>query len=77
MRYVKLGSTGLDVSKICLGCMSYGVSERGAHEWTLGEDESRTFIRCAIEAGTKLEGDRYVPSCLTHHANDLGTADPM
>ena len=51
MRYVKLGSTGLDVSKICLGCMSYGVSERGAHEWTLGEEESRVFIRHAIEAG--------------------------
>ena len=40
MRYVKLGRTGLDVSPICLGCMSYGVPERGAHPWTLGEDAS-------------------------------------
>ena len=51
MRYVKLGSTGLDVSPICLGCMSYGVAERGTHLWTLGEDESRGFIQRALEAG--------------------------
>jgi aryl-alcohol dehydrogenase-like predicted oxidoreductase len=51
MKYVKLGSTGLDVSPICLGCMSYGVPERGTHTWTLGEDDSRPFIRRAVEAG--------------------------
>jgi 1-deoxyxylulose-5-phosphate synthase len=51
MKYVKLGSTGLDVSRICLGCMSYGIAERGAHLWTLGEDESREFIRRSVEAG--------------------------
>jgi aryl-alcohol dehydrogenase (NADP+) len=51
MRYVKLGSTGLDVSPICLGCMSYGVSERGTHLWTLDEEHSRPFIRRAVEAG--------------------------
>ncbi|MDQ1653428.1 MAG: 1-deoxyxylulose-5-phosphate synthase [Cryptosporangiaceae bacterium] len=51
MDYVKLGSTGLDVSPICLGCMSYGVPDRGAHPWTLGEEASRPLIRRAIEAG--------------------------
>jgi aryl-alcohol dehydrogenase-like predicted oxidoreductase len=51
MEYVKLGATGLDVSRICLGCMSYGLPERGNHEWTLTEDASRPFLRAAVEAG--------------------------
>ncbi len=34
MQYVKLGSTGLDVSRVCLGCMTYGLPDRGNHEWT-------------------------------------------
>ena len=51
MDYVKLGRTGLDVSRICLGCMSYGVSDRGNHLWTLSEEESRPFIKRALEAG--------------------------
>jgi aryl-alcohol dehydrogenase-like predicted oxidoreductase len=48
---VKLGSTGLDVSRICLGCMTYGVPDRGTHEWTLDEEASRPLIRQALEAG--------------------------
>jgi aryl-alcohol dehydrogenase-like predicted oxidoreductase len=51
MQYVKLGRTGLEVSRICLGCMSYGVPERGNHAWTLPEEQSRPFIRQALEAG--------------------------
>lgn len=51
MKYVKLGRTGLDVSPICLGCMSFGIPERGNHAWTMGEAESRTFIRQAVDAG--------------------------
>ncbi|GAA2925308.1 MULTISPECIES: aldo/keto reductase [Streptomyces] len=51
MQYVKLGSTGLDVSRICLGCMTYGLPDRGRHEWTLDEEASRPLIRQAIEAG--------------------------
>ncbi|MZF89324.1 aldo/keto reductase [Streptomyces sp. SID5643] len=51
MQYVKLGSTGLDVSRICLGCMTYGLPDRGPHEWTLGEEASRPLIRQAVEAG--------------------------
>jgi aryl-alcohol dehydrogenase-like predicted oxidoreductase len=51
MEYVKLGRTGLEVSRICLGCMSYGASDQGNHAWSLDEDESRPFIRRALEAG--------------------------
>jgi 1-deoxyxylulose-5-phosphate synthase len=51
MQYTKLGSTGLDVSRICLGCMSYGMADRGAHAWTLDEEQSRPFIRRAVEEG--------------------------
>jgi aryl-alcohol dehydrogenase-like predicted oxidoreductase len=49
--YVKLGSTGLDVSPLCLGCMSFGDPGRGADSWTLGEEESRLLIRRALEDG--------------------------
>jgi aryl-alcohol dehydrogenase-like predicted oxidoreductase len=51
MRYTKLGTTGLDVSVICLGCMSFGESGRGTHEWTLDEDASRVLIKQALDAG--------------------------
>ena len=51
MDYVALGTTGLQVSRICLGCMSYGVPERGAHAWTLGEEESRPYFARALELG--------------------------
>ena len=51
MDYVKLGSTGLDVSRICLGCMSFGAPERGNHAWTLDEEDSRALIRQALDEG--------------------------
>src|ERR1700741_3305261 len=51
MEYTKFGRTGLDVSRICLGCMSYGGGNRGNHAWSLGEEESRPFIQRALEAG--------------------------
>ncbi|MBB4121960.1 aldo/keto reductase [Martelella radicis] len=51
MEYVKLGRTGLDVSRLCLGCMTYGVPERGSHPWSLTEEQSRPFIRKAVEDG--------------------------
>ena len=51
MEYVKLGSTGMDVSRICLGCMSYGEPTRGGHPWSLDEEASRPFFRRAVEAG--------------------------
>ncbi|UHL63490.1 aldo/keto reductase [Paralcaligenes sp. KSB-10] len=51
MEYIKLGNTGVDISRICLGCMTYGVPERGNHPWTLPEDASRELIRHALDAG--------------------------
>jgi len=52
MDYVNLGSSGLKVSRLCLGCMSYGDTTRGWHgDWVLSEDQSRPFIREALEAG--------------------------
>ena len=51
MKYVKLGRTGLDVSRICLGCMSYGEPERGGHPWSLGEEAARPFLARALELG--------------------------
>jgi aryl-alcohol dehydrogenase (NADP+) len=51
MRYVKLGSTGLEVSAITLGCMSFGEPSAGGHQWALGEEASRPLLRQALEAG--------------------------
>ena len=51
MDYVNLGRTGLKVSRLTLGCMTFGAPGRGFHEWTLPEDESRPLIRKALEMG--------------------------
>jgi aryl-alcohol dehydrogenase-like predicted oxidoreductase len=51
MHYVNFGQTGLKVSRLCLGCMTYGDPARGTHEWTLPEAESRPFIKAALDHG--------------------------
>lgn len=51
MNYVRLGQTGLQVSRLCLGCMSFGDPNRGSHAWTLPEEQSRPMLRAAWEAG--------------------------
>jgi aryl-alcohol dehydrogenase-like predicted oxidoreductase len=51
MDYVKLGRTGLEVSRLSVGCMSFGEPDRGHHRWTLDEERSRPLIRRALEAG--------------------------
>ena len=51
MRYIKLGTTGLDVSPIAIGAMTYGDPGRGHPAWSLGEDDARPLIRHALEAG--------------------------
>ena len=51
MKYLKLGNTDLNVSRICLGCMTYGEPNRGNHAWTLPEESSRPLLKQALEAG--------------------------
>jgi aryl-alcohol dehydrogenase-like predicted oxidoreductase len=51
MDYVRLGRTGMKVSRICLGCMTYGIPDRGNHPWSLDEEKSRPFLKKALELG--------------------------
>jgi aryl-alcohol dehydrogenase-like predicted oxidoreductase len=51
MRYTKLGTTGLEVSALTLGCMSWGDPARGGHPWVLDEEAARAIIKDALEAG--------------------------
>ena len=51
MEYTKLGKTGLDVSRICLGCMSFGDAGKWVHEWVLNESDSRAIIKSALDLG--------------------------
>jgi len=51
MQYTRLGTTGLEVSRICLGCMSYGEPSQGTHPWSLDEQASRPFFAQALHAG--------------------------
>src|SRR6476469_9674698 len=51
MEYTKLGNSGMDVSRICLGCMGFGDAERGSHKWVLNEESSQPIIRKALELG--------------------------
>jgi len=51
MEYRRLGRSGLEVSTVVLGCMSFGDPHRGNHEWTLDLDASRPIFRAALEAG--------------------------
>jgi aryl-alcohol dehydrogenase-like predicted oxidoreductase len=55
MEYVKLGNTGLDVSPICLGAMSFGTAENWVHNpWALNEEDSRTIIKRALDLGVNF-----------------------
>ena len=54
MEYTRLGGTGLKVSRIALGCMSYGDSSRGFNQWSLDEESSQPFFRQAVELGITL-----------------------
>ena len=51
MEYVKLGNTGMDVSRFCLGCMGFGGSEAWVHKWLLNEEDSRPVIKKALDLG--------------------------
>ncbi|HEX4112805.1 MAG TPA: aldo/keto reductase [Stellaceae bacterium] len=54
MQYVKLGATGLEVSRICLGCMTFAIHGRGHRPWTLDEEKSRPIVRQALELGVNF-----------------------
>nr|WP_285842728.1 aldo/keto reductase [Metabacillus litoralis] len=51
VEYVKLGNTGLDVSRFCLGCMSFGEAEKWIHKWVLNEEQSHSIIKKALDLG--------------------------
>ena len=54
MEYVRLGESGLKVSRLCLGCMSFG--QRSEHNsWVLDEEQSRPYIQRALEAGMRID----------------------
>src|SRR6266540_4406471 len=68
MEYTKLGNTGMDVSRICLGCMGFGDAERWVHKWVLNEENSRPIIRKAIEMGINFFNTANVYSIGTSEA---------
>jgi aryl-alcohol dehydrogenase-like predicted oxidoreductase len=51
VEYTKLGNSGLDVSRICFGCMGFGDAERGIHKWVLNDESSQPIIKKALELG--------------------------
>lgn len=51
MKTTQLGTTDLNVSRLCLGCMTFGEPARGRHAWTLPEESSRPLIKQALESG--------------------------
>ncbi|WP_458122323.1 aldo/keto reductase [Paenibacillus sp. Z6-24] len=79
MEYTKLGNTGLDVSRICLGCMGFGDASRWVHEWVLNEENSRPVIRKALELGINFfdtaniysmgSSEEYLGRALKNYAN--------
>ena len=54
MEYVILGNTGMEVSKLCLGCMGFGEPERGSEKWSIGEAERREVIKKDLDCGINL-----------------------
>lgn len=79
MEYLKLGHTGLDVSRICLGCMGFGEAGRGGHQWVLNEAETRPIVKRALELGINFfdtaniyaagTSEDYVGRALKDYAN--------
>ena len=54
MQYTKLDNSDLSVSRICLGCMGFGDSQREQHSWTVDEENSRKIIKRALELGVNF-----------------------
>lgn len=66
MEYIKFGNTGMDVSRLCLGCMSFGDSEKWIHQWVLNEEKSRPIIKSEIDKSLKRLGTDYVDLYIIH-----------
>lgn len=80
MEYVRLGNTGLEVSRICLGCMGFGDADKGwIHKWVLGEQETEVIVKKALELGINFfdtanqysygTSESYLGAALKKHAN--------
>ena len=54
MKYVKLGNSELNVSRICLGCMGFGNASTGQHSWTVDEEQTRSIVKRALELGVNF-----------------------
>ncbi len=54
MKYIKLGNSDLNVSRICMGCMGFGDAARGQHSWTIDEEHSREIIRRGLDLGVNF-----------------------
>jgi len=83
MQYTTLGRSGLEVSRICLGCMSYGEPERGSHPWSLDEYASRPFLQRALELGitffdtANVYSDGTSEEILGRAVRDFGVRDDL
>lgn len=79
MKYVKLGNTGLDVSRICLGCMGFGDANKWIHAWVLNEADTRPIVKRALELGINFfdtanvyslgTSEEYLGRALKEYAN--------
>ncbi len=54
MKYTKLGSSDLNVSRICMGCMGFGDPQRGQHSWTIDEAHTREIIKRGLALGVNF-----------------------
>ena len=54
MKYTQLGNTGIEVSRICVGCMSYGKPSEDFHLWTLNQEETTKMIKHALDLGVNF-----------------------
>ncbi len=83
MEYTKLGHTGLDVSRFCLGTMGFGIPGHWIHDWVIGEDESRAVVKTALDAGINFFDTANVYSqgdseeILGKHLRELANRDDI
>ena len=77
MEYVRLGATGMQVSRICLGCMGFGDAEHCVHKWVLNEENSRPVIQKALELGINFFDTANVYSIGQSEVAQTSSMKPM